>query len=144
MKRPAQVDFVSRDSLPRGGGSGSSSLGVHGKGPARRSYQGEDARHDPYNTSRYPELWVVDRALDFTFDDTSGMVNSYDRLLSVQLEWLVVVHPNGATQGHETPSLMNASQRDFSCRGGQIIAFPPRPGLHQLGCLLDLGATIYC
>ncbi|RZR71950.1 hypothetical protein BHM03_00008914 [Ensete ventricosum] len=95
MKRPAQVDFVSRDSLPRGGGSGSSSLGVHGKGPARRSYQ-------------------------------------------------VVVHPDGATQRHETPSLMNASQRDFSCRGGQIIAFPPRPGLHQLGCLLDLGATIYC
>ncbi|RRT77997.1 hypothetical protein B296_00000306 [Ensete ventricosum] len=88
--------------------------------------------------------WVVDHALDFTSDDTSGMVDSYDRLLSGRLEWLVVVHPDGATQRHETPSLMNASQRDFSCRGGQIIAFPPRPGLHQLGCLLDLGATVDC
>ncbi|RWW86046.1 hypothetical protein BHE74_00005231 [Ensete ventricosum] len=64
---------------------------------------------------------------------TPGVLRTSGRLsLSIRM----------ATQRHGTPSLMNASQRDFSCRGGQIIAFPPRPGRHQLGCLLDLGATV--
>ncbi|RWW59420.1 hypothetical protein BHE74_00033640 [Ensete ventricosum] len=62
--------------------------------------------------------WVVDRTLSFTFDDTSGMVDSYGWLSSVRLERSIAIHPDGVAQRHGAPSLMNASQRSFGYHGG--------------------------
>ncbi|RWV85431.1 hypothetical protein GW17_00052779, partial [Ensete ventricosum] len=61
--------------------------------------------------------WVVDRTLSLTSGDTSGMINSNGRLLSVRTERSIAARPDRVVQRRDMPFLINASQRGFDCCG---------------------------